>query len=450
MSPNAGLKTALNKMREMTVQDGSIYHQYVPVVTDTTSIGEFGTPILENPDVKNEFIKYMVKMIIGTRIDIRRYANKLAFLEKETMPLGAINQNVYVNPVKGRKFNVNDFAGLLQKYESDVKVTYSQINLDKQYPVTITREKMRDAFTSWANLNNFIDGIYTALYNGAEIDRFDYTRTLVANAFRENRVQYATVSAVSDKATADSFLIKARELYLDFQEPNTSFNAWNKVGGYGDAIKTFSPSDEIMIIVRNDVLSKLDVLALAQAFNMDKATMMGRIVGVSNFDIFNDDGEKIYDGSSIQAVIADRSWFDIQQQDFALDEFYNANNRTWNVYLNQVYKYNYSLFANAVVLATSAPVVPATKIEAEKSSVSVEEGSTVSVPFALTPYESTFTVTASSSAEGKATATVSGHNVVIAGVDAGSATITLTGSGSGGSNVTTTITVTVTEAPASA
>ena len=439
MSPNAGLKTALNKMREMTVKDGSIYHQYVPVVTDTTSIGEFGTPILENPDVKNEFIKYMVKMIIGTRIDIRRYANKLAFLEKSTMPLGAIQQNVFVNPVKGRKFNVNDFAGLLNYYAADVKVTYSQINLDKQYPVTITREKMRDAFTSWANLNSFIDGIYTALYNGAEIDRFDFTRTLVANAFRENRVQYQKISAVTDQASANAMLIKARELYLNFQEPSTAYNAWNKVGGYGDAIKTFTPDSEIMIIVRNDILSKVDVLALAQAFNIDSARMMGRIVGVSNFDIISDEGEKIYDGSNIQAVICDRAWFDIQEQDFALDEFYNANNRTWNLFLNQVYKYNYSLFANCVVLATDDPNVPATRIEAEKDTVTVTAGAKVVVPFTTTPYETTATVTATSSAEGKATVTVKGKTVEITGVEAGDATITL----SAGAGITDTISVTV-------
>ena len=167
---------------------------------------------------------------------------------------------------------------------------------------------------------------------------------------------------------------------------------------------------------------------------------------MSNFDIYNDEGEKIYDGSDIQAVICDRAWFDIQQQDFALDEFYNANNRTWNVYLNQVYKYNYSLFANAVALVTDDPVVPATKIEAAKDSVSVEEGKKVVVPFTITPAETTFTVAASSSAQGKATAAIVGRTVEITGVDAGSATITITGSGEGGSNVTDTISVTVTEA----
>ena len=34
MYPDEGLKNALNKMREMSVQNGSIYHQYVDVVTE--------------------------------------------------------------------------------------------------------------------------------------------------------------------------------------------------------------------------------------------------------------------------------------------------------------------------------------------------------------------------------------------------------------------------------
>ena len=38
-----------------------------------------------------------------------------------------------------------------------------------------------------------------------------------------------------------------------------------------------------------------------------------------------------------------------------LDEFYNANNRTWQYYLNLTKMYGYSLFANGVILATALP-----------------------------------------------------------------------------------------------
>ena len=37
------------------------------------------------------------------------------------MPLGYAGQEIYVNPAKGRQYNPEDFAGILQKYEADVK-----------------------------------------------------------------------------------------------------------------------------------------------------------------------------------------------------------------------------------------------------------------------------------------------------------------------------------------
>jgi uncharacterized protein YjdB len=136
----------------------------------------------------------------------------------------------------------------------------------------------------------------------------------------------------------------------------------------------------------------------------------------------------------------DRSWFKIKTQDFAMDEFYNANNRTWQYYLNDVRMCNYSLFANAIVFATSAPTVDATAIKADAATASVAEGAKVSVGFTLTPPNATTTVTATSSAEGKATVEVKGNKIEITGVDAGEATITL----SAGTGITDTIAVTVT------
>ena len=51
--------------------------------------------------------------------------------------------------------------------------------------------------------------------------------------------------------------------------------------------------------------------------------------------------------------MCDKSWFRIKTREMTMDEFYNANNRTWQFYLNDVRMYQYSLFANAVVFATT-------------------------------------------------------------------------------------------------
>ena len=358
--PSQGLTTALNKMREMSVSEGSIYHQYVPIITDLTSIGEFGQPILEYQDVRNEFMTKLVRRIVETQIEGKVYNNKLEQLEGEDVPLGYSIQDLYVNPAKGRKFNVEDFAGLLQKYEADVKQQFLTVNMDLQYPVTITRAKLKNAFVSWGALESFITGITNSLFSGANIDQYNYTKYLVANAFRNGHTVNKVITAPTTEATAKTFVKEARALALNFAEASSEYNAWKKVNTDDTkALVTWTDMQDIVFMVRNDVLAELDVDVLAVSFNMDKATLMGKIIGVRNFDIMSDNGTKVYDGSSILGIMCDRRWFKIKSQDKELDSFYNANNRTWQYYYNIVKMYNYSLFANAVVFCTAEPDVSA-------------------------------------------------------------------------------------------
>jgi hypothetical protein len=356
MNPSNGLVTALNKMREMSVSEGSIYHQYVPVITDLTSIGEFGTPILEYTDVRNEFMTKLVKRIVETQIEGKVFNNKLAQLEGEQVPLGFSIQDIYVNPAKGRKFNVEDFAGLLQKYEADVKQQFLTVNMDMQYPVTITRAKLKNAFTSWGALESFITGITNSLYSGANIDQYNFTKYLISNAYRNGHTINEVITEPTTEATAKAFVKTARAIALNFAEASSDYNAWAKVNTDDNkALVTWTEPEDIVFVLRNDIIAELDVDVLASAFNIGKAELMGRIIGVRNFDMYSDAGVKVFDGSAILGIMCDRKWFKIKSQDLELDSFYNANNRTWQYYYNVVKMYNYSLFANAVVFCTAEP-----------------------------------------------------------------------------------------------
>ena len=440
MYPSSGLQTALNKMREMSVDSGSIYHQYVPVVTDSTTIGEFGAPILDsqNLNVLNDFVG-LLKKVVYTAVYNKTFNNPLVSLEGERMPLGQFIEDAYVNPAKARGFNVNDFAGLLQKYEAEVAVQYLSVNSDLQYCVTLTREKIRNAFTSWDQLESLISGYINSLYNGAYITRYNQTKGLVLSAYTGNNIQYEVIDDPDDEQSAKAMIQKLRSAYSKMQIPSTRYNAWQKVKGDKFALKTWSDPEDIVVMISADVEALVDVEVLASAFNMSKTDFIGRVIVVDDFSQYNEDGTLAVDGSAIKCAIMDRAWFKIKTQDFAMDEFYNANNRTWQYYLNDVRMCNYSLFANAIVFATSAPTVDATAIEADESTATVVAGSKVSVGFTVTPPNATTTVTATSSAEVKATVEVQGKKVEITGVEAGDATITI----SAGAGVTDTIAVTV-------
>ena len=397
-----GLKTSLNAIREMSVVEGTAYHQYIPIIDDNTNIGSFGTPILTNPNIANEFMSRLVNRIVYTSFETKYFNNPLQILEGDRIPLGYAGQEIFVNRAQGRKYNIDDFAGLLVKYEADVKVQYTEVNMDLQYPVTVSRHKLKQAFVSWEALDSFIGELSNSLYNGAYIDEYNFTKGLISSAYTSNQVQYEVLTSPTTEATGKAFVKKLREIFLNMKTPSSSFNAWTKVGGYGREIVTWSNPEDIVLIIRNDVLSNIDVDVLSVAFNLDKSTLLGNIIPVNNFDEFNEAGVKTFDGSNILGFIGDKSWFRIKRQDMYLDEFYNANNRTWQYYLNLTKMYNYSLFANGVVITTSAPSVNVTSMAFDEVGTSsspqeVVKDATKTFHITTTPFSANETITYTSS-----------------------------------------------------
>lgn len=420
---NNSLKQSLNALRELS---STIYHEYVPVIDDSTDISAFAQPIFDFPVVYNEFCDVLVNKLVFSQFQTMTFNNPLRILEGERVPLGYSGENVYTNPAKARSFNVNDFAGLLMKYEADTKVEYWTVNTDIQYCVTISRQQLKKAMTSWDNLASYITQLSNSLYNGSYIDFFRYTKNIISGAFKENRAVYEKITAVTSEATAKAFIEKARELFLNFQLPSTQYNAWAKNGGAGNPITTWTRPEDIVMIIRNDIRAKIDVNVLAEAFNMDKTELLGQIITVDNFDAYDDEGTKVYDGSDIVGIMADKAWFKIKTQDFFMENFYNPNNRTMQYYLNVQKGYNMSLFANGVIFATDDPDVDSTAVEFIETSASVKAGEKITLHVKTTPFTANNALTYTSSATTYATVgDQTGKYIEVTGVAAGSSTITV-------------------------
>ena len=399
MNPSEGLQTALNQIRETLVADNKVYQEQIPLVEHYTSSQVYGQSLLALPsDLRNKFIQSLVNRIAYTKFQMDYFENPLRELANDELPLGAIGQDIYVNPARGRVYNIDDFAGLLARYEADVKTEYTEINFDVQYPVTIIRKELEKAFTSWGDFESFLMGISQSLYNGAYIDDYNYTRKLITNAYSNNAVQMETFTISSPSApTANelkALVARLRQAYLDFQAPSTANNAWSKVGGYGRSIVSWSNPRDIHVFINNKYASILDVEVLASAFNLDKAELVGRIHYVPDFSIKDSEGNVITDGSTIYAFICDRRWFKIRDKDMFMDEFYNANNRSWQSYLNVIKSFNYSLFANALMLVGSVPEIATTAIDFnDGASVNVNVDAEKILQITTTPFNSTDTIT---------------------------------------------------------
>lgn len=445
MVGKAGLITALNAMREVSVQNNGLYHQYVPVIDAQTDIAAFAAPILKYKGVQNEFMDVLINRIVETKINKINMKNPLRMLLGTKMPVGYAGQEIYVNPATPTEYNPNDLVGLLEKYEADVHVQYYELNSDIQFKVTVTRHELKKAFTSWEKLDSFIDGIVQSLYNGANITEFNFTKRLVSAAYQNYTAPIMEIEGVNTKAQADQFLTQAQSMYYAMQFPSTQYNG-TTVTTPNRPITTQTDPSKIVFLVRGDILAYVNVNTLAAAFNIDKAMLVGRVIPVDNFDVIDPKtGAKIFDGSNILGIMADETWFRIEESDFYLDMFYNANARTWSYFLNDTKSYSQNLFSNGVIFATASPNVTLKSMSFPNDNVNIEIGADEKVTLNPFPASATSEITFTSSSDDIFTVDVvegEGYSATITGVGAGTAVLVATAT----NGVTATLQVNVTAA----
>jgi hypothetical protein len=314
-------------------------------------------------------------------------------------------------------------AKLLTINDPDTHVAYYRRNRQDKYTKTITREGLQGAFTDWDKFNDYIAGITQSLYSGNYIDEFKYTKQLIDSAYDNNKVIMKEVTNPTDEASSKAFVKEARKLYKKLTFPSTEWNAYSKFTNTGKTITTWTEPDRLIFVTTADIMANVDVETLAGAFNMDKANFLGRVIEVDSFQ-----------NPEILGLICDEAWFQIYDNIFRFDEFYNANVMAWNEYLHVWQTFAICPFANAVLLTTEADVVPVETISISDSDIELDledDASGKSVSVTLNPAnttsdidyksldESVFTVTKVSDSSIKVTPVAVGTSKVVAIADNG-------------------------------
>lgn len=336
----------------------------------------------------NEFVGNLVNRIALTMIKNKSFSNPLQVFKKGAVPLGTDIQEVYENPAIAEQYEYSNtsMAKLLTITDPDTHVAYYRLNRRDMYTKTLPRVGLQNAFVSWDKFEEFISGIVNSLYSGNYIDEFKLTKALIDGAYDNGKVIIETVSAVTDSASAKAFVKKVRNLFSQFKFPSTQYNSYSKFTNNLKKVTTWTDEDRIFLIVKASVMSEIDVEVLANAFNLDHAKLLGRVLEVDSFE-----------NEEILAVLCDESFIQIYDNTLRFDEFYNARTMTYNEYLHAWGTFAISPFANAVVLATVAPI-PLTDIVVPDATIAgLAQSSTLTVT--LTPSNTTSEIEYASSDE---------------------------------------------------
>lgn len=313
-----------------------------------------------NANNVNAFFNALTDVIISQRIKSESFDNPLEQYKSGQLPLGLGEAEIYFNPQNGRDFRtkVDDQNVGVNSWEDnnddhnfnsrlffdklpDVKEVFFRVNYGKQYKRTYSDIELNNTMTTWDAVGQFIDAISRDLVASANIEEFDTMRNLFAVGYTNNFVPIQPITAITDKATAEAFLVKAREYFTSFQFPSEQFSPWNAKNPEA-LIKTWSKKDRISIIMSAATAAVVDVYALAAAFNMDKADFLGKVTVVDKLD----------SAGKIAAVMFDDTYIHVQPKVEMTGSFFNPDTVKQNFYLTKTAIMSLDPFANAVAFTT--------------------------------------------------------------------------------------------------
>ena len=332
----------LNTIRDNASQ---AYQDRVPEAT-RSNIAEVGEAItdLNNAVVYNEFINTLANMIYAPMLIKKSWSNPLGKFKKGKKTFGDTVEEVYNNFIKAQTYDQTG-AGLLTRKLPDTKVVFHRMNRQDSYVLTDSPEALAKAFKSYEGVSEYLQNLFTAIRNSAELDEYVIMRELLAEAYDSGAMKAVAVAdPQKSEANAKAFIKAVKTVSGDMTFPNSNWNGYLEVQSEDNKpIITFSNRDEQVLLIDNATDVACDVDVLAYAFGRDLLR-------------FNTEVKQIVDAFPIEGMIAalvDSNFFQVYDDLFTFREFENGLGLYRNHILHVWQTIGFSTLVNSVAFIVS-------------------------------------------------------------------------------------------------
>lgn len=336
----------VNIMNTILANGSAMYQERVPVAT-RTNLTELGSSIMAYQPTENEFLSALVNKIAMTIVRNKTFNNPLSVLKKGGVPLGRNIEEIYTNPAKGETFDPTG-ANLLNRSLPDTKAIYHTMNRQGKYKATVTKAQLIQAFTSWESLEALLNSIVNSIYSGDNLEEFMLMKQLFATGIAGGKVKTVDlgVASVGSEADARAIVKAIKTVGQAMTFPSTSFNSYYDVNKEKDPtpVVTWTPLENQVLVLRNDVSVDIDVELFARAFNVSYTDLKQRTLVVDGF------GEDVNCG----AVLCDEAFVQVYDNLTQMENFHNGDGLYDNFTYHHWQTYSMSLFANAVAFMFDA------------------------------------------------------------------------------------------------
>lgn len=397
-SLNANTVGILNAIRNNASAE---YYAAVPKAEQTTeSIRAVGQAIVAYQPRMNEFVNALVNRIAKVVVTSRMYSNPWAFTKKGILEYGETIEEIFVDIAKALPFDpVVAESEVFKRNKPNILSMFHAMNLQTEYPVTVSQEQLRQAFLSMSGVTDLIAKIVNSLYSAANYDEFIMMKYVIAQVADAGGIAMSTIPTPNSQANAETAIkgIKASSTKFGFMSNNYT----------GAGNMNFVDTGDIYVITTADFDALTDVDVLAKAFNIDRANWLGRHVAVDSFafnqgeidrlemlladDPYYQSNKITVNGTlntalgTIHAIMMDKNWVQVYDVLNQFTEIFNPKGLYWNEFYHVWRIYSASPFVNVIMFTTTSKSV---------TSVTVAGDTSASTPSAAVRKQYTATVVA--------------------------------------------------------
>lgn len=333
------------------------------------SIKQIGEFINAYQPRQNQFLSSLVNRIGLVIIASKSYSNPWQWVKRGTLDYGESIEEIYTNLAKVESFqtdvSTNDMlADLFGTRKPNVMAAFHQMNFQKKYPVTVSEDQLRTAFTSMEGVNQLIDYIVQSLYTAFEYDEFIVYEYMLGRLALDGKIKAVTIGNVN-ASNAKTIVSKIKEVSNNMTFMKTDYNMAK--------VFTHTPKTDQYVLKATDADAIIDVEVLSLAFNMDKSEFSGHQVLMDDYDtakaarlkeLLSDDPEfvpftddEITLLNTVKFFILDKDFLMQYEKLVKMTEQNIPNELKWNYFLHHWALFSASPFKNVCLFTTSEAAV---------------------------------------------------------------------------------------------
>ena len=295
-----------------------------------------------NNDLFNQF-SGLLNGLMGTYVESKLFENPLRVLKKPAAEWGNTERHVAVKYMQAHSYKVDDETLLKLERPEYVEWFYS-VTEPRRYEFSWSRyELMRVFAQDGYGFDDLLSATISQMYSSDNYDEMNIMVQMFAEA--DNRMgglfRYNLSAAPTDLATSKELLTGVRAIAGRMKFPTMLYNHID--------VPVFENGDTLVFWVTPEVDAVMDVQALAELFNVERAEVRYRKIIIPEFPIPN-----VYAALTSEDFIYARDvWYGIEPP------FYNPANMTYKYYLQHAQMIGVNPAANCVLFTTdNATTIP--------------------------------------------------------------------------------------------